>query len=150
MAIENIRVDNERTVAINDGRVLVLENNTVTSVNPLGAKALIAAVYEIEELRTRLESLPGRTIAAAADPTALLNEPVEGGKYTIVSTIWGVSLLRQGQVWIDEDGLDLPELWDSVGHELRELRAWIARLQARDLIAERRRLRSRGGAGSPT
>lgn len=120
MTIENIRIDNEFTYAFDDGRVLILKDNAVIAKNPLGSSALIWAACRIEELRA---ATTGRhTIAAATDPTALLNEDVEDGKYTIVEGDWGISLLRHGQRWIDESQLELQDLWQAVGRELRELR----------------------------
>lgn len=123
MPIDNIRLD-EYTVAIHDGRLHVLHGNELIAADTFpGDKALLAAAHEISELRTQRTPYRGGTLTGA---TALLDERIEDGKYTLLSTIWGVSLLRHGELWLDEDHMFLPELWHAVGVELRELRACAA------------------------
>lgn len=123
MPIDNIRID-EYTIAIHDGRLHVLHSNELIAAGGFpGGKALLAAAHEINELRTQRTPYRGGTLT---DATALLNERIEDGRYTVLSTLRGVSLLRHGALWLDEDHIFLPELWHAVGVELRELRACAA------------------------
>jgi len=127
MTIENIRINDEFTYAFDEGRVLILKDNQLIASNPLGSKALIWAACEIQELSQAVAGWQNTAgwhpTTPLVDPDTLLNEKLEGSKYTIIETRWGLSLLRNGEIWIDETQLELPELWEAVGRQLRELRA---------------------------
>lgn len=121
MTIENTRIDTHFTYVFDDGRVHVLRDNQLVATNPQAAKVLIAAVGEIVELRHRLS----RTLQEQDDHAEIdapLDERVGDGKYRIIQTPWGTALLRHDQTWLDEDLLEMPELWNAVGCELRSLR----------------------------
>jgi hypothetical protein len=127
MSIENIAIDNEFTVSVAYGHVIVLQNNQVIAFSSFqGSKALISAAYEIQELRASTEAL--QSAFCYASPSAHLNEQLDDGTDTILSTTWGVSLLRHGQLWFNEDDLEHQDLWAAVGTELREQRARAAAL----------------------
>lgn len=136
----------EYTATIHNGAISISSKgrNIVSKALPQAGKAIIAALYELEELQAQLltAALEAHDVVFGADETPEHVE-IEGGKYTYLSHwvthyhggthtnhILNARLLRNDQEWINTDELEHKQFWQTLAGALHNARRRVAILEA--------------------